>query len=313
MAELNREQAVEEISLILQTAGYNCEPEEGVFNLSGVKGNRCLIVMCSNDINEMQRFDMTPYTIMMAGTKIRCDKLIFTDNTYFQPKESTLWTKETLLKNIAAAAEARIYGLPYDFESAPALAYSQMVTPDIPPVGYELLLPVRISAQDAARICHESGPTKLRMIPYWKYHYTSTGDITYKGRIVRFDSEGDGWINAVNSLDGEFSEEAIPTPGEIPADATVVEATVNKSDVRDRVMESLIKKLTKRVRIKSTSGDAIFAEDKEFKPSEDNIVIKVEKVFIPVWEIRGKKDIVEVNAFTGEELAVPSDEGCEVF
>jgi len=313
MAEINHEQAISEISLVLQTAGYNCETEEGPFNLSGVKGNRCLIVMCSDDVNAMQRFDMTPYTIMMGGTKVRCDKLIFTTNTYFQPKESTLWTKETLLKNIAAAAEARIYGLPYTFESAPTLAYSTTITPDIPPAAYDMMLPVRINAQDAARICHQVGPTTLRMIPYWRYHYISTGEATYKNNTVRFDADGFGWINAVNSLDDEFGNEAIPVSGDMPNDAVIVNSVIAKSEVKDRVMKTLIKKLTKCIRIKSTSGDAIFAEDKEFKPREGDIEIKIEKVYVPVWEVRGKKDIVEVNAFTGEELSVPSDEGCEVF
>ena len=78
-------------------------------------------------------------------------------------------------------------------------------------------------------------------------------------------------------------------------------------------MEILIKKLTRHLRLKITSGDAIFAEEKEFVPTKDNIELMIEMVYVPVWEVRGKKDIVEVNAFDGQELAVPSDEGCEVF
>ncbi len=313
MAEPNREQVLSEISLILQTAGYDCEKEEGVFNLSGVKGNRCLIVLCSEDVALMQKFDMTPYTIMLGGSKIRCDKLIFTDNTYFQPKESTLWNKDLLLKNIAAAAEARIYGLSYTFEAAATMAYSTTVTPDLPPVGYDLMLPVRITDKDAARISHQVGPTTLRMIPYWRYHYISDGSASYKGKTVNFTDDGFGWINAINGLDGEFEEGVTPVPGEMPQDAKIIDSILTKDDVKSRVMISVIKKLTRRIRIKSTSGDAIFAEEKEFRPKEDDIVVKIEKVYVPVWEVRGKKDIVEVNAFTGEELSVPSDEGCEVF
>ena len=313
MAEPNREQVLSEIALILQTAGYDCEKEEGVFNLSAVKGNQCLIVLCSEDVALMQKFDMTPYTIMLGGSKIRCDKLIFTDNTYFQPKESTLWNKSTLLQKISAAAEARIYGLPYTFEAAASMAYSTTVTPDLPPLGYDLMLPVRITDKDAARISRQVGPTTLRMIPYWRYHYISDGSATYKGKTVNFADDGYGWVNAVNGLDGEFSEEAVPAPGEMPVNAKVIDTVIAKDEVKSRVMASVIRKLTKRIRIKSTSGDAIFAEEKEFRPKDDNISVKIEKVYIPVWEVRGKKDIVEVNAFTGEELTVPSDEGCEVF
>ncbi|MDO5847829.1 MAG: hypothetical protein Q4Q20_06030, partial [Methanocorpusculum sp.] len=75
VAELDYDQAVSEISVILQTAGYDCESEEGVFNLSGVRGNKCIIVLCSDDMNALQRFDMTPYSINLNGSKTRCDKL----------------------------------------------------------------------------------------------------------------------------------------------------------------------------------------------------------------------------------------------
>lgn len=313
MGEPNHEQAAAEITAVLQTAGYDCEPEEGPFNLSGVRGNKCILVMCSDDLNCLQRSDMTPYTIMLGGSKVRCDKIIFTGNSYFQPKESTLWTRETLLQNIALSAEARIYGLPFDIEATPSFAYSAVATPDISSVGYDLMLPVRISAKDAVRVAHQEGPTVLRMIPYWRYHYTSGGEATYKGKSVCFDAEGDGWINAVNGLECEFDDDAIPVPGELPPEADVVAPMTQKNEAKETVMAELIKKLTRRVRIKTTAGDAIFAEEKEFRPTEDNIVIKVDKVYVPVWQVRGKKDIVEVNAFNGQELCLPSDEGCEVF
>ena len=84
-------------------------------------------------------------------------------------------------------------------------------------------------------------------------------------------------------------------------------------DAKERVKADLIKKLTRRVRIKTTAGDAIFAEEKDFRPSDENIELVFKKVYVPVWQVRGKKDIVEVNAYSGEELTLPSDEGCEVF
>lgn len=312
VAELDYDQAVSEISVILQTAGYDCESEEGVFNLSGVRGNKCIIVLCSDDMNALQRFDMTPYSINLNGSKTRCDKLIFSGNTVFRPKESVLWTKEGLLAKISAAAEARIYRLPFDVESVPSFAIPAAAAPSST-FGYDLMLPIRIDAAAAVRVAHQDGPTVLRMIPYWRYTYTSGGEASYKGKVVAFDGEGSGWINAVNSLEGEFGEEAVPVAGELDKNADIVSPVIQKQEVKEIITASLIKKLTKRIRLKITAGDAIFAEEKEFKPTEDNIVLKIEKVYIPVWQVRGKKDIVEVNAFTGEELSLPSDEGCEVF
>ena len=312
-AAINYDQALSEISLILQTAGYDCENEEGmVFNLSGVRGNKCIIVLCSDDMNVLQRFDMTPYTINLNGSKTRCDKLIFSGNTVFRPKESVLWTKNELLAKISAAAEARIYRLPFDIESVPSFAIPAAAAPSSG-FGYDLMLPVRIDAAAAVRVAHQEGPTILRMIPYWRYTYTSGGEASYKGKVVAFDGEGSGWINAVNGLETEFDAEAVPVAGELDKDADIVSPVIMKQEVKETITASLIKKLTKRIRLKITAGDAIFAEEKEFKPTEDNFVLKIEKVYIPVWQVRGKKDIVEVNAFTGEELSLPSDEGCEVF
>ncbi len=313
MGELNHEEAVVEITRVLTTAGYDCEAEEGPFNLSGIRDNKCIIVMCSDDLNLLQRFDMAPYTIMLRGSKVRCDKLIVTANTYFQPKESAFWTKETFLQYIRAAAEARLYGVAFDIASSPSYAYPASVTPDIPRAGYDMMLPVRISAKDAVRVAHQDGPTVLRMIPYWYYHYTSGGEASYKGKSVCFDDEGSGWLNAINGLAGEFGADAVPVPAEIPADADIIHPVTLKEEAEESVLSALIKKLTRRVRIKTTAGDAIFAEEKEFKPTEENIILKVSKVYVPVWQVRGKKDIVEVNAFNGQELALPSDEGCEVF
>lgn len=316
MGELVHAHAVIEIRRVLETAGYDTEEEQGPFNLSAVRGRKCLIVLCSDDLNLLQRFDMTPYTIMLEDTKVRCDKLIFTGNAYFRPKEADIWSRDQLEGYIAAAAMARIYSEPFDLDGPVSAAYAS-VSPGIssPPfsgTAGDQLLPIRITDRDAVRIAHQEGPTVLRMIPYWYYQYTSRGEASYKGKMVSFDDEGSGWVNAINGIAADFNG-AVPVPGAIPADADVMSPVNTKQETEEKVRADLMQKLTKRVRIKTTSGDAIFAEEKEFRPSPENIEVSVEKVYVPVWQVRGKKDIVEVNAYTGEELSLPSDEGCEVF
>ncbi len=314
MGELIHTHAVSEIRRILETAGYDCEVEEGPFNLSAVRGSKCILVMCSDDTNLLQRFDMTPYSISLAGTKVRCDKIIFTGNSYFQPKESDLWSKEKLMKNIGDAAASRIWDLSFDILEAPGFVAgpSSSGGTSQPALGYNLILPIRITPQDAARVARQQGTTLLRMIPYWYYHYTSGGEATYKGKSVSFDDEGSGWINAINDLPADFMG-AVPQDGILPQDADVMTPVTSMDAAKAKVMTDLMKKLTRRVRIKTTSGDAIFAEEKEFRPNESNIDLDFSKVYVPVWQVRGKKDIVEVNAYTGQELALPSDEGCEIF
>lgn len=318
MAEPNYDQAISEISLILQTAGYDCENEEGPFQLSAVKGSQCIIVLCSDDLAALQRFDMTPYTINLAGSKVRCDKIIFSAAGTFSPKESSMWSKEKLFRLILSAAEARIFATPFSLTTVPSTSATEVAAVTQPTIqqaslGMELMLPIKVDGKGASRICHQEGPTNLRMVPYWRYEYVSGGSASYKGKEVKFAGEGYGWINAVNKLEWEFPEEAVPQMGEIPASAELISPVMQKKEAEEMIMGMLVKKLTRHIRLKITSGDAIFAEEKEFVPTAENISLKLEKVYVPVWEVRGKKDIVEVNAYDGKELAMPSDEGCEVF
>jgi hypothetical protein len=178
--------------------------------------------------------------------------------------------------------------------------------------GISLLhFPVKLSEQAAIRTAGIQGAAKLRFIPYYLIHYASSGEQVYKDRRVPFDADGWGAINAINGikldLDGTKVEDS-----EIPANAEVSDAHITKEEANERMVTELIERLTQKVRIKQEKGDAIFYEEKTLKPDRKNITVDTKQVYIPVWQIRGKK-IVEVNAFTGELLSEPMDEGVEVF
>ena len=87
---------------------------------------------------------------------------------------------------------------------------------------------------------------------------------------------------------------------------------IRKDEATERIVNELIDRLTQKVRIKQEKGDAIFYEEKILKPDRKNITVDTRQVYIPIWQIRGKK-IVEINAFTGELLSEPMDEGVEIF
>jgi hypothetical protein len=76
--------------------------------------------------------------------------------------------------------------------------------------------------------------------------------------------------------------------------------------------KDLIDQLTRTVRIKQVKGDAIFYEEKVIRPDRKNIQLDIRQMYVPVWQVRGKK-IVEINAFTGEILSQPMDEGVEIL
>jgi hypothetical protein len=171
--------------------------------------------------------------------------------------------------------------------------------------------PIKLTEQAAIRAAGVQGTAKLRFIPYYLFHYTSSGEQVYKDRRIPFDADGWSSLNAINGikidLDGKQVEET-----EIPGGAEVCNPHIRKEEASERMVNELIERLTQKVRIKQEKGDAIFYEEKILKPDKKNITVDTKQVYIPVWQIRGKK-IVEVNAFTGELLSEPMDEGVEVF
>ena len=171
--------------------------------------------------------------------------------------------------------------------------------------------PVKITEQAAMRIGGVQGAAKLRFIPYYLFHYTSNGEQVYKDRRIPFDAEGWGAINAINGIKIELDQKLVEE-NEIPTGAEVSDPHIRKDEATERIVSELIDRLTQKVRIKQEKGDAIFYEEKILKPDKKNITVDTQQVYIPVWQIRGKK-IVEINAFTGELLSEPMDEGVEIF
>ena len=70
--------------------------------------------------------------------------------------------------------------------------------------------------------------------------------------------------------------------------------------------------MTRKIRVKQVKGDAIFYEEKNVSPERSHIALELRELYIPVWQIKGKK-IVEINAYSGERLREPMDDGVEVF
>jgi hypothetical protein len=80
----------------------------------------------------------------------------------------------------------------------------------------------------------------------------------------------------------------------------------------EKVVAGVIDALTQKIRIKQVIGDAISYEERVMKPDKKNIALQMQQVYIPIWQVRGKK-IVEVNATTGDILAVPMHQGVEIL
>jgi hypothetical protein len=292
------------------------EEVDDPLDLSAVRDSTCLLVLCSNDRNMIAQFDKTNYSLMIDDHEMTCKKLLFTLEKSVSTENCIQWGVDEFVRYTGEAVLADIVGRELALDLTPSKARTTAAAAaeaeKEEPSGITLLhFPIKLSEQAAIRTGGVQGQAKLRFIPYFLFHYISTGEQVYKDRRIPFDADGWGAINAINGikidLDGKQVEEK-----EIPGGAEVCDPHIRKEEATERIVGELIDRLTQKVRIKQEKGDAIFYEEKVLKPDRKNITVDTKQVYIPVWQIRGKK-IVEVNAFTGELLSEPMDEGVEVF
>ena len=314
-----REKAKNAMRLILEAARYEVEEVDDPLDLSAVRDGTCLLVLCSNEKDLIGQFDKTNYSLMIDDHEMNCKKLLFTIDKAITTENCIQWGVDEFVRYTGEAVLADILDRELGLDLTPAKvkkaaisAAAAAAAKEQEPSGITIPhLPVKITEQAAIRTAGVQGAAKLRFIPHFLFHYTSSGEQVYKDRRIPFDADGWGAINAINGikidLDGKLVEDT-----EIPGGAEVCDSHIRKDEASERIITELIERLTQKVRIKQEKGDAIFYEEKILKPDRKNITIDSKQIYIPVWQIRGKK-IVEVNAFTGELLSEPMDEGCEVF
>jgi len=301
---------------ILESAGYDVEEVDPPLDLSAVRDADCLLVLCSNEPDQIQEFDRTSYTLKSDNHEMVCKKLLFTIDESISLENSIVWGVKEFVRYAGEAALARIMDreLSLSFASSESIhVRGETETEALDQTSGMILehLPLKVNKQAAEQIAAIQGTAHLRFIPHWFYHFQSSGEQVYKDKHIPFDAEGSGGINAINGLHIETGE--IKTlESTVPGDAEIIQPHISKDEATERIYEDLVAQLTQRVRIKQEKGDAIFYEEKVMKPERKDITLNVHQVYVPVWQIRGKK-IVEVNAYSGEILSTPMDEGVEIL
>ena len=72
-----REKARHAMRLILEAARFEVEEVDDPLDLSAVRDNTCLLVLCSNDSDLISQFDKTNYSLMVDDHEMTCSKLLF--------------------------------------------------------------------------------------------------------------------------------------------------------------------------------------------------------------------------------------------
>jgi hypothetical protein len=316
-----REKAKHAMRLILEAARFEVEEVDDPLDLSAVRDGTCLLVLCSNESDLVSQFDKTNYSLMIDDHEMNCKKLLFSIDKDIVTENCIHWGVDEFVRYTGEAVLADILDRELALDLTPskgrkttveAATAGQETSRKEVPSGITLPhYPIKITEQAAIRTGGVQGTAKLRFIPYFLFHYSSSGEQIYKDRRIPFDADGWGAINAINGIKIDLDDKLVEEK-EIPSGAEVADPHIRKDEATERIVNELIDRLTQKVRIKQEKGDAIFYEEKILKPEKKNISVDTRQVYIPIWQIRGKK-IVEINAFTGELLSEPMDEGVEIF
>jgi hypothetical protein len=316
-----REKAKNAMRLILEAARFEVEEVDEPLDLSAVRDSTCLLVLCSNDSDLIGQFDRTNYNLMIDDHEMSCKKLLFSIDKEIVTENCIQWGVDEFVRFTGEAVLADILDRELALDLTPSKGKKSPVTAasavqEVPRKEESSGItiphyPVKITEQAAMRTAGVQGAAKLRFIPYYLFHYTSSGEQIYKDRRIPFDADGWGAINAINGIKIDLDDKLVEET-EIPGGAEVSDPHIRKDEATERIVNELIDRLTQKVRIKQEKGDAIFYEEKTLKPEKKNISVDTRQVYIPIWQIRGKK-VVEVNAFTGELLSEPMDEGVEIL
>jgi len=315
-----REKARNVLKRILAAASYDVEEVGDPLDLSAVGSEDALVVLCSDDPEMIESFDSMTYRLRIGEEDWVCRKLLFTLNPEVRTEDCIRWGPDEFVQQAGRAALAEVLGqrLLLDIprperdlperrvEATPPMEEGLERGPELPH------LPIRVTEKRACEIAGVKGTVKCRLIPYWRYTYVSSGEREVKGRLVSFDSEGSGAINAINGLKMEINLDDIERDS-TPPNSEIVPPRLMREDVEEEILREVTEMLTQRIRFRYEKGDTIFYEEKTLKPDRNSIRIELETIYVPVWQIRGGSKIVEVNAFSGEILSTPMDEGVELL
>jgi hypothetical protein len=193
-----REKAKNAMRLILEAARFEVEEVDEPLDLSAVREGVCLLVLCSNDRNLIGQFDKTNYSLMIDDHEMNCKKLLFSIDKDISTENCIQWGVDEFVRYTGEAVLADILNRELALDLTPSKGRKPQVSPSTgsaaasqEPSGISIPhFPVKLTEQAAIRAAGVQGTAKLRFMPYYLIHYTSTGEQVYKDRRIPFDEIG---------------------------------------------------------------------------------------------------------------------------
>lgn len=170
-------------------------------------------------------------------------------------------------------------------------------------------LPINLSKTNALAIAESQVGSpksqKLKFMPLWRYKYSFNAQKRFRSKIVDLSGNGEGGINALTGDNNFTSYKEIRNNVEVPTqNYEIKEPAVQKKDAFSRAITAIIQEHAKEMRLNEMIGDTIVFEHRVFAPEASDINATMELVYLPVWEIKGAKDVIEINAYDGHILGI---------
>ncbi len=170
-------------------------------------------------------------------------------------------------------------------------------------------IPINIGKADALSIAEAKvGKAKsqvLIFIPVWHYSYSFSAQKKFKSRTIELSGEGEGYVHAISGENSFAKYRDIQDSTFIPTqNYEIKQPSVQKKDAVSRALSSIIREHSKEYRINEMIGDTIVFENRVFAPEAQDINLKMDLLHIPVWEIKGRRELIEINGYDGHIIAV---------
>ncbi|MCZ7357918.1 MAG: hypothetical protein O8C66_15955 [Candidatus Methanoperedens sp.] len=170
-------------------------------------------------------------------------------------------------------------------------------------------VPINIGKSDALSIAEakigKSKSQKLKFIPVWYYNYSFNTQKKFKSRTVDLVGDGEGYIHALTGGNSfrkckDFQDNTfVPTQN-----YEIKQPIVSKKDATGKATDAIIMEHAKEIRLNEMIGDTIVFENKVFAPEPEEVTLKIDLIHIPVWEIRGLGETIEINGYDGQIIAI---------
>ncbi|MDW5552242.1 hypothetical protein [Methanosarcina sp.] len=152
----------------------------------------------------------------------------------------------------------------------------------------------------------------LKFVPFWKYKYNVEAEKRFRSKVLSIVGKGNGLLNALNKSKEEMEIEGLSTPTKVPAvQYELKRPIVDKKQAEKILLDFIKEENTREIRFNNTEGQAVIYEHRSIGPRSDEIQLDIELVYIPVWEVKGKRNSLEINAYNAKVLEEPVDEDAE--